>query len=162
MKQAKHCPVCNMSVADNTISAVYRGLEFWFCSTQCRNRFKLIPELFIGDPKHGKSAKQLGISVEKQRTFRLAVPEDKSVQELIAARLGSLMGVNAVNITANTLEIDYDLVQISLEDIEKTLREMQVGITASWLDKFRQVFAHFSEDNQLYSLKHPTKHSGCH
>ncbi len=49
MAASKHCPVCNALVSDDHVSAVYCGDEFWFCSQQCRNKLKMLPELFIGD-----------------------------------------------------------------------------------------------------------------
>ena len=40
-------PVCGMSVKDNSISSVYQGQSYAFCSEHCREKFEAQPADFI-------------------------------------------------------------------------------------------------------------------
>ena len=151
-----------MSVSSRTYSVDFRGLELWFCSSQCQGRFNQRPNLFIGDPQHGKAAKQQGVKVKKRRKLQLDLPDSVVVQEGLISLLKSLMGVEHVTLFSNTLEIEYDLLQVSLEDIEKAISEMNLEVDQSWINKLRDAFTHLNERTELDSLGHPSKGNGYH
>jgi YHS domain-containing protein len=62
-----HCPVCHMKKINRALLFKFQGVDHHFCSTQCLQRFKAHPHLFVGDPKHGMSPKQKGQVVLKRR-----------------------------------------------------------------------------------------------
>ncbi|MDF1588085.1 MAG: hypothetical protein P1P93_02870 [Gammaproteobacteria bacterium] len=162
MTLSKLCPVCEMLVSDNAFSIKFRGLDLWFCSQQCLDRFNQRPSLYIGDPKHGKAAKQHGTKVQKHRRIRLELPDNDEFKTKLLEGLNSLMGITQTRINQNVLEIEYDLVQVSLEDVEQFILASGVNIEQSWLDKVHDALVHFSEEGQLDNLGHPYKDNGCH
>lgn len=157
MTLMKKCPVCEMQVAEDRYHVRLRGMTFWLCSEQCLQRFNQRPSLYIGDPKQGKSAKQHGIKVHKKRTLNLELPKNnESTSQLIGA-LNSLMGVTEAKINQGQLQIEYDLVQVSLEEIEAFIKSTGINIEQSWLDKIHDSFIHYNEEGQLDNLGHPYK-----
>jgi len=159
MTQTKICPVCQMAVVDDTYKSILRGMTFWLCSKQCQDRFSQKPSLYVGDPKHGKSAKQHGIKVQKTRVINLQLPDNAESVSLLIQSLMSLMGVQQAKVNQGQLEIEYDLLQVSLEDIENQIKSIGVELSQSWLDKIHEAFIHFHEEGQLDNLSHPYKDS---
>jgi YHS domain-containing protein len=46
-----HDPVCGVTMStDNAKSAVHDGDVFYFCSTECREKFEAAPHAYIGTP----------------------------------------------------------------------------------------------------------------
>lgn len=148
-----------MRVTEDSYAVQLRGMTFWLCSEQCRERFTQRSSLYIGDPKHGKSAKQHGIKVEKKRTINLVLPNNHESASLLIQYLNSLMGVIEAKINQGQLEIEYDLVQVSLEEIEAFIKSTGIDIEQSWMDKVHDAFIHFNEEGQLDNLGHPYKDS---
>jgi hypothetical protein len=132
-------------------------MTFWLCTAQCRDRFNQRPSLYVGDPKQGKSAKQHGIKVHKKRTLNLELPKNNESASLLIRALNSLMGVTEATINQGQLEIEYDLVQVSLEEIEAFIKSTGINIEQSWLDKIHDSFIHYNEEGQLDNLGHPYK-----
>ncbi|WP_237700462.1 hypothetical protein [Methylophaga thiooxydans] len=157
MTQTKNCPVCKMTVSEDSYTVTHRGIIFWLCSEQCRDRFNLRPSLYIGDPKQGKSAKQHGIKVHKKRNLNLELPNNNESASLLVQALNSLMGVTEAKINQGQLEIEYDLVEVSLEEIEAFIKSTGIHIEQSWLDKIHDSFIHYNEEGQLGNLGHPYK-----
>ena len=91
VRPVKKCPVCDMEVMENQISLRYRGIEFRFCSEQCRNRFDRRPHLFVGDPLLGNSVKQLGTVVKRSHKIKLRTLPDMATRELLAPDIVQLM-----------------------------------------------------------------------
>ncbi len=146
-----------MTVSEDSYEVTQRGMTFWLCSEQCRDRFNQRPSLYIGDPKQGKSAKQHGIKVHKKRTLNLELPNNNESASLLIRALNSLMGVTEATINQGQLEIEYDLVQVSLEEIEAFIKSTGINIEQSWLDKIHDSFIHYNEEGQLDNLGHPYK-----
>ena len=49
---ASQDPVCGMAVsADDSYSKVYRGREYWFCSSACLDRFENDPEGYLREER---------------------------------------------------------------------------------------------------------------
>ncbi len=60
-----HCPVCSMTKINRSLLFSFQGIDHYFCSSQCLDRFKDRPHLFVGDPQRGLSPKQ-----KKQTVFK--------------------------------------------------------------------------------------------
>ncbi len=48
-------PVCHMEVPTTSHACEYEGIQYAFCSEQCRERFLANPRLYIGLPGHKRS-----------------------------------------------------------------------------------------------------------
>ncbi|MDX1751252.1 hypothetical protein [Methylophaga sp.] len=157
MPESKKCPVCNMSVPNDSFSFTLRGLVFWFCSQQCQDRFNQRPSLYVGDPKHGKSSMQQGIKVIKKHTIELELADDYQFKSLLIEALSSLMGVLNVKINRNKLEIEYDLMQVSLQEIQEFILSTGLNLDQSWLNKIHSAYVNLNEHGELDNLGHPFK-----
>lgn len=52
-------PVCRMNVnTASAKSAVYRGMVYYFCSSECRDRFEAAPQKYVG-PDAAREPKQM-------------------------------------------------------------------------------------------------------
>ena len=96
-----HCPVCHMTKINRSLLVNYQGVDHYFCSSQCLERFKSHPHLFVGDPKHGKSPKQKDQVVLKKRRIRFCDAISDRLKAELDASLQMLMGV--VQIEQNIL-----------------------------------------------------------
>jgi len=158
----KKCPVCDMDVTENEIALYYRGIEFRFCSEQCRLRFDRRPHLFVGDPRLGESEKQKGTVVKKAHKIKLKVLPDLATRELLAAEIGALMGIESVEVNKDEITLVYDLLQVSMEDIENVIIQAQGHLKQTMTDKLRKGLIQYSEECELDNLAHLSKDSGCH
>ena len=91
-----HCPVCKMTKVDRSLLFNYRGIDHYFCSSQCLDRFKAHPHLFVGDPKHGMSPKQKGQTALKKCRIGFAEPIDDELKVVMQQSLLSLMGIESL------------------------------------------------------------------
>ena len=91
-----HCPVCQMTKIDRSLSLKYQGVDHYFCSSPCLERFKEHPHLFVGDPKHGLSPKQKGQAALKTRRIGFAEPIDDELKVVMQQSLLSLMGIESL------------------------------------------------------------------
>ena len=157
MIKTKKCPVCEMLLLKSDNVVQFKGINFWLCSEQCRDRFNQRPSLYIGDPKHGKSVKQHGVKVEKKHTIKLVLPDNHESIDLLIQYLNSLMGVIQARINQGQLEIEYDLIQVSLGEIESFIKSTGIAIEQSWIDKVHNALIHYNEDGELDNLGHPYK-----
>jgi len=155
-------PVCQMMVAPDQYAINYQGMDFAFCSQQCKDRFLANPHLYIGTP--GEPApKQAGQAVIKRRRLRLDAPmTDVDAQE-IAARLLAMMGVYSVHIDRLELTITYDLLQATAEQIETTLQQAGAHLGEGWAERLRRAFVHYLEETEMESLEaRPSPHKHGH
>ena len=151
-KKHKKCPVCEMIVFNDVISHSFRGIEFWFCSEQCQIRFKRYSSVFVGDPQHGLSEKQKGTRVIKMHKIVLvSAPDRKRLDEIVIA-LRQLMGVDFVEIENDEVFVIYDLLQVSLEDIEKAILMSYGPIKDTITEKIRRGIIHYNEECELGNL----------
>ena len=88
-----HCPVCQMTNINRDLLLNYQGVEHYFCSSQCLERFQSHPHVYVGDPQHGLSAKQKNQVVLKQRRIRLNEVIGDDVKKVLEESLLALMGV---------------------------------------------------------------------
>lgn len=152
-------PVCHMQVSASSFDTEYSGMTFAFCSEQCRDRFLANPHLYIGFSGQ-KAPAQGGVEVVKYRKIRLTWPLDATQSQQIHDALTSMMGVKDVHIESDSLEIKYDLIQITAEQIESKLVSVGISLGQGWMDHLRRAFIHFKEESEVGNLE-VTKSKKC-
>ncbi len=143
------CPVCGMETTPDTPTVEYHKMFFHFCSEQCRKTFLDHPGLYSS--KVGKERNK----ILKRRTMTLAEPLDDETRKLIISSLMKMMGVQEVVIEESRVSVTYDLLQITEEQIEKTLAEVGAKLGAGWLERLRRSWVHDSEEIELDNLAAP-------
>lgn len=151
-------PVCGMAVSPHQNEIVYLQIHFAFCSLQCKERFLAHPHAYIGQYGH-PAPKQEGWEVLKRRRLHLVVPLFPQGMELLAGELKSMMGVRDVTVVGDTVEITYDLMQVTIEQIEKKLAEIGVRLGDGWAERLRLAFVHYEEECELGNLEVRDSHS---
>ncbi|ALP53748.1 hypothetical protein Tel_11710 [Candidatus Tenderia electrophaga] len=150
MKQSDQvkCPVCGMRVGPHQNEIIYQQMQFAFCSEQCKARFLSHPHLYIGYP--GEPAPRQRGQVELKRR-RLALRQPLSVEgaALVQELLSGLMGVNEATASGETIEVTYDLLQVSLEELEQALTEAGTRLGGDWVERLRRALIHESEETEI-------------
>lgn len=155
-----HCPVCNMTKINRSLLVNYQGVDHYFCSSQCLERFKAHPHLFVGDPKHGLSPKQKGQAALKKRRIGFVEPVDEELKDVLEQSLLSLMGVETVVFDEACLYVTYDLLQVSLEEIEAAIEQSAGKLKSGVADRIKRGFIHYSEECELDNLAYLTHDHG--
>jgi len=152
-KSSTHqCPVCHMHVEYATLSHAYAGMQFVFCSQQCKDRFIANPHLYIGKPG-SPSPKQQGRQVIKRRVLTLeqALPED--VKQNVTDALNAMMGIRKITIENDRIEISYDLLEATIQQIETTLETAGNRLSTGWGEILKRAFIHYLEETEIDSLE---------
>lgn len=145
-------PVCGMKVAPGQHALVHQQMEFAFCSEQCRARFLAHPHLYVGYPGV-KAPKQEGQTILRRRRLRLIRPLPGEGAAIVGEVLRSLMGVAQVSITGEVIEITYDLLQVSADEIEAALTGAGVRLGEGWTERLKRAFAHEAEEWEIESME---------
>lgn len=145
-------PVCGMEVKPHQNETIYLDMHYAFCSQQCRDRFLANPHLYIGQPGR-KAPKQQGLEVIKKRTLRLASPLPPRGAEMLCEALQAMMGIKRVTVDELRVEITYDLLQATAEQIEARMAEIGVQLGAGWAERLRRAFAHYEEECEIGNLE---------
>jgi YHS domain-containing protein len=156
------CPVCHMKIIDLTLKLGYEGIEQHFCSSQCLERFQAHPHLYVGDPQHGKSVKQKNEKVLKQRRIRFNEAISNDLKKVLEESLHVLMGIVELTFEEQDLLVTYDLLEVSLEMIEKTIEDSAIRLRGSILENIKRGLIHYSEDCELDNLSHLSKDNNGH
>lgn len=156
------CPVCRMTKINRTLSFSFQGVDHYFCSSQCLERFKAHPHLFVGDPQHGLSPKQNKQVVLKQRRIVLKKTISEDLKAVLEKSLRSLMGIKQIGFDQQVLFVSYDLLQVSLDTIEKVIEDNASQQNGTMLGKIKRSIIHYSEECELGNLAHLTKGGGYH
>ncbi len=157
-------PVCGMRVGPDDRVVEYRGMRFAFCSEQCRERFRTHPGLYVGNPG-APAPRQRGEVRRRRRHLRLEAPLGEAQARAVVAHLRRLMGIEDVRVQGADVLITYDLLQVSLEDIENALGEAGARLGDAWTDRLRRGFLQFVEDWELHAMDGDGGGSGgahCH
>lgn len=145
-------PVCGMEVDARQQDTIYQGIHYAFCSTQCRERFVATPHLYIGHP--GQAApKQEGRVVLKRRSLLLDAPLSAEQADRLVAILMEMMGVESVSVSDDRLEIVYDLLQATEQQVEARLSEAGLALGEGWAERLRRAFVHYLEQCEVDSLE---------
>lgn len=145
-------PVCEMMVDPHNIEIVYQQMHFAFCSEQCKERFLVNPHLYIGYPGE-KAPKQAGKKVIKRHRIRLDHTLTANEATIVYGALNSLMGIKELLVMNNTIDISYDLLQTTLQQIEDELMTIGVELGGDWVNRLRRSLLHKSEKLQLDSME---------
>lgn len=137
MGESMKDPVCGMEVHSLDVSAVYLGIEYGFCSLQCRDRFLAFPHLYAG-LRGQKSPRQSGLQVLRCRRLSLAAPLSAEQGARVTAALEMLAGLRAVDVNGNRIEIVCDLLQVESGQIEARLVEVGARLGEGWAERLRQ------------------------
>jgi YHS domain-containing protein/copper chaperone CopZ len=158
----KRCPVCEMVVRESVFTLKYLGIDYLFCSEQCQSKFERRPHLFVGNPMYGKSEKQKGRKAIKAHRIKLYFLLDEPKEEAVSNEISGLMGVQGVEVNGDEIGVIYDLLQVSLKDIEDAIIRSHGYLKESITQKIRRGIIHYSEECELDNLAHLSKDTGCH
>lgn len=140
------CPVCGMKIGTGLLTLEYHKIYFHFCSEQCRETFKIHPGLYSS--KQDKDR----VEVIKCRRLVLSGPLDPEAGQAITEYLQALMGVKEIHLEGCSLLIRYDLLQLTLMQIERSLNEVDIELDNSWWQRLRRSWTHNTEKNELDNL----------
>lgn len=147
-------PVCGLIVDAHKIETVYAGIHYAFCSDQCRERFEANPHLYIGSPGH-KAPRQRGVQVVKRRRFTLEQSLSLQEGELLTEDLCGMMGIREVHADGPMIEVSYDLLEVTAEQIEARLVGIGLKLGEEWPERLRRGFVHFLEESEVSGLEEP-------
>ncbi|WP_038247219.1 YHS domain-containing protein [Ghiorsea bivora] len=142
----KQCPVCEMQVSSNQYFSQHHGIDYWFCSTQCQQRFLARPRLYL---------KPIRKVMLKSRVFRVAKRLSEAEQQRVRTILLGLMGVRAVEIRSSRIKVTYNLLETCARLLVQALEREAVPLRASWLDKWKWDWVYDMEENALNNLAEP-------
>ncbi|MEQ9209655.1 MAG: hypothetical protein RLN96_07405 [Pseudomonadales bacterium] len=106
------------------------------------------------------SPKQKNKVVQKKRRIRLREAIGDQLKADLKISLKSLMGIEQLDFTDQELYVTYDLLQISLEDIEQTIEQEAGRLREGMVEQVKSGLIHYSEDCELDNLAHLTKDGG--
>ena len=152
--------VCHMQVPFTSFATEYAGSHYAFCSAQCKERFLANPHLYIGFPGH-KAPAQEGKEVIKRHRFLLSVPLDAIQAEQVKRALLEMMGMHEVFIEGDKIEIQYDLMQVTAEQIADKLALIGADLGGGWIDRLKLAFINNLEEIEISSLEVENKKC-CH
>src|SRR3989337_1064500 len=144
--------VCHMQVPSASFATEYAGGHYAFCSAQCKERFLASPHLYIGFPGR-KAPAQEGKKVIKRRRLLLLAPLDAAQAEQVKQALLEMMGIHEVCIEGDKIEIQYDLVQVTAEQIADKLALIGAGLGEGWADRLKLAFINNLEEIEISSLQ---------
>jgi len=145
---ANKCPVCGMDAAHSSIRSEHLGVEYRFCSEQCRETFIARPQLYLA----GNSPKKAGRTIVKRRMFSLDQPVTSDQAQRLTEALNQLMGVRNVRIENQKIAIIYDLLEVTAEQIERILEDTGSGLGSGWAKRLKRGWIHYTEENELDNL----------
>jgi len=154
------CPVCQMKIPATSFPIARAGIHYAFCSAQCKERFLANPHLYVGVPGH-KAPAQRGRVVIKRRSFILSDKLDAAQAEQVKRALHEMMGIHEVSIDGDKIEIQYDLMQATAEQIANSLGLIGADLGSGWKDRIRLAFINYLEECEIDSLEVNSK-KGCH
>ena len=145
-------PVCHMVVSEASFATQYEGIAYAFCSPQCKDRFLANPHLYIGLPGK-KAVAQQGKVIIKQRRMILSAPLDSLQSELVTHALRAMMGVKDVCIEGTTIKLQYDLMQVTADQIAEKLALIGTGLGDGWMERLKLAFINYQEECEIGNLE---------
>ena len=153
--------VCQMQVPSTSFATEYAGGHYAFCSAQCKERFLANPHLYVGFPGNPAPAQE-GKKVIKRRSLLLSVPLDAMQAEQVRRALLGMMGIEEVRIEGSKIEIQYDLIQATVEQIADRLASIGVDLGGDWMNRLKLAFISNLEEVEINSLEVEKKKKCCH
>jgi YHS domain-containing protein len=152
-------PVCGMVVDANENAVEYQLMHFAFCSLQCKERFLKNPHLYIGQGGR-KAPKQEGQAVFKQRRLKLDRPLPPEMLVTVLDAVQAMMGIERIEIDGDIINITYDLLQATEEQIESEIAQAGAALGGEWSEQLRRAFVHYLEETEIESLAASTSSHG--
>lgn len=142
------CPVCGMDAADSMVLVEHLGIEYHFCSRQCRENFIARPQLYLGL----QSARRSGREIIKRRRFSLDQAVEGDMQAQLIQSLKQMMGVREVDVNSCDVAIEYDLLEATAEQIERALVDAGADLGSGWPAQLKRGWVQYTEENELDNL----------
>jgi len=159
-KHTMHCPVCMMKTDAESIHFRYQRLKFTFCSEQCKERFTKNPNLYaalVGKPTIKYSVKK----IIKHRILNLDNAIPKNAAREIYHVLPTMMGVKDIDVSNNKINITYDLLEVTTEQIEERIEKIGAYLSKNWFNRLKRACIHYKEGTELANLEQDNGYS-CH
>ena len=160
MNETVEDPVCHMKVPSTSLAAKYAGSHYAFCSAQCRERFLANPRLYVGFPGR-KAPAQKGEKVIKRHRLTLSAPLDAMQAKQTRQTLREMMGINEVRIEENKIELEYDLMQVTIAQIADRLTLTGASFGEGWVERLKLAFINNLEEVEISSMEVNNKKC-CH
>jgi len=145
-------PVCHMEVPAASFATEYAGGHYVFCSAQCKERFLANPHLYVGFPGN-KAPAQEGKEVIKRHRLLLSASLDAMQAEQVKRALLEMMGIHEICIEEDKIEIQYDLMQVTTEQIADKLASIGADLGGGWIDRLKLAFINNLEEIEMSSLE---------
>jgi copper chaperone CopZ len=86
-----------------------------------------------------------------------------SQADSLIGALQAMMGIKSVAVDGDKIEITYDLLQVTAEQIEAKMTEIGVQLGEGWMEQLSRAFVHYEEELEVGSLEvHKEKHFHQH
>lgn len=164
--------VCAMTVDENENPLSHRGIHYAFCSQQCRERFLARPNLYIGS-RPGSTQGKAGAATIRRRRVLFGTPLTRAQFGQLRDGLQAMMGVLEVRVAADAnaracglaagepdagggidrIEVTYDLLQATFEQIGRKISETGVVADAGGSERLRRDFVRYLEECDLDDLE---------
>lgn len=161
-KEEHHCPVCGMKVVHEELWRTHFGVKQYLCSQQCVDRFVAHTGLYCGHPKTEPSEKQKGRVQIKRHKILFSEPISTQSMAEISEAVRVMMGVKSLKAHREAIYVTYDLMEVSLEDIEKTIERILGKIHSPVIEHVKRGWIHYTEECELANLEHHEKGGGHH
>ena len=73
-----------------------------------------------------------------------------------------MMGIHEIFIEGDKIEIQYDLIQVTAEQIADKLALIGAGLGDGWIDRLKLAFINNLEEIEINSLEVENKKKCCH
>ena len=93
------------------------------------------------------------MKVIKRHRFLLSAPLDAIQAERVKQALLEMMGMDEVFIEGDKIEIQYDLMQVTAEQIADKLALIGAGLGEGWVDRLKLAFINNLEEIEISSLQ---------
>lgn len=89
----------------------------------------------------------------------LSTPLDAMQAEQVKSALLEMMGIHEITIEGDKIEIKYDLIQVTAEQISDKLRLIGIKLGGDWIDRLKLAFINNLEETEIGSHEvHFDKH----
>ena len=152
MNETVEDPVCHKQVSSTSFATIYAGIHYAFCSDQCKDRFLAHPHVYVGCYGQEAPSQQRKVVIKRHR-ISLSEPLDAGRMEQVKGALLEMPGVQEVCIDGNRIEIQYDLIQVALDQIADKLTLVGANLGGGWLDRLKLALINDLEEIEINSLE---------
>ena len=143
------CPVCGRKLETVAYPYEHHKVLLTFCSAQCRENFQAHPILYTRQRTEPLDR------IIKRRKLRLSKSLAPATVKDVTEILQATIGVESVSIKADTLIIHYDLLLLTLMQLERLLEAQGISLADGWWHHLRRGWWHNTEATELDNLAMP-------